>query len=93
MFDTGINAGDVYRHFKGNRYEIVTLAQDAEDGSLQVVYKALYPPYLTFVRPYAEFIEELDRTKYPSATQVHRFERGLRNRVRRKRCVRRVPAE
>ena len=75
MFDTGINAGDVYRHFKGNRYEIVTLAQDAEDGSLQVVYKALYPPYLTFVRPYAEFIEELDRTKYPSATQVHRFER------------------
>ena len=74
MFDTGINAGDVYRHFKGNRYEIVTLAQDAEDGSLQVVYKALYPPYLTFVRPYADFTEELDREKYPAATQVHRFE-------------------
>lgn len=74
MFDTGINAGDVYRHFKGNRYEIVTLAQDAEDGSLQVVYKALYPPYLTFVRPYADFTEELDREKYPAATQIHRFE-------------------
>ena len=74
MFDTGINAGDVYRHFKGNRYEIVTLAQDAEDGSLQVVYKALYPPYLTFVRPYADFTEVLDREKYPAATQVHRFE-------------------
>ena len=74
MFDTGINAGDVYRHFKGNRYEIVTLAQDAEDGSLQVVYKALYLPYLTFVRPYADFTEELDREKYPAATQIHRFE-------------------
>ena len=74
MFDTDINAGDVYRHFKGNRYEIVTLAQDAEDGSLQVVYKALYPPYLTFVRPYADFTEVLDREKYPAATQMHRFE-------------------
>ena len=70
-----VKAGEIYRHFKGNRYEIVCLAQDAEDGSMQVVYKALYPPFLIFVRPYPDFIEVLDKNKYPSATQVHRFEK------------------
>lgn len=70
-----VKAGEIYRHFKGNRYEIVCLAQDAEDGSMQVVYKALYPPFPIFVRPYPDFIEVLDKNKYPSATQVHRFEK------------------
>lgn len=70
-----MKAGDIYKHFKGNRYEIVAVAQDCEDGSPQVVYKALYPPYTIYVRPYHEFVEELDKAKYPKAEQKHRFEK------------------
>ena len=70
-----MKAGDIYRHFKGNRYEIVAVAEDCEDGSPQVVYKALYPPYKIYVRPYFEFVEELDKNRYPKAEQKHRFEK------------------
>ena len=73
--DIEVKAGDIYRHFKGNRYEIVCVAQDCEDGSLQVVYKALYPPYTIYVRPYSNFTEELDARQYPTAEQSHRFEK------------------
>ncbi|MBR3040006.1 MAG: DUF1653 domain-containing protein [Lachnospiraceae bacterium] len=73
--DIEVKAGDIYRHFKGNRYEIVAVAQDCDDGSLQVVYKALYPPYTIYVRPYFQFIEELDSKQYPTAEQRHRFEK------------------
>lgn len=70
-----MKAGDIYRHFKGNRYEIIAVAEDCEDGSPQVVYKALYPPYKIYVRPYFDFVEELDKNKYPRAEQKHRFEK------------------
>lgn len=75
MNGTEIRPGEIYRHFKGNRYEIVTLARDCEDGSIQVVYKALYPPYDVFVRPYAQFVEELNPAVYPNASQKYRFEK------------------
>lgn len=75
MNDTELKPGAIYRHFKGNRYEIVTLARDCEDGSIQVVYKALYPPYDVFVRPYSQFVEELNPAVYPNATQKYRFEK------------------
>ena len=72
-----VKSGEVYKHFKGKRYEVVTLAKDSEDGGLMVVYKALYPPYETFVRPYLSFVEELNPMVYPAATQKHRFEKEV----------------
>ena len=75
MSEYDIKPGDIYRHFKGNRYEIITLARDCEDGSQQVVYKALYPPYEVFVRSYAQFVEKLNPAVYPAATQKYRFEK------------------
>ena len=35
-------AGEFYRHFKGNKYKIVTLATHSETMEEMVVYEALY---------------------------------------------------
>lgn len=67
-------ANQIYKHFKGNLYRIITIAKDSETGEDVVVYQALYGEYVTYTRALANFIEVLDRGKYPEATQVHRFE-------------------
>ncbi len=67
-------AGEFYKHFKGNVYQVVTLAKDADSLEKQVVYQALYGSYQTYVRPLEEFMSEVDRDKYPNASQEFRFE-------------------
>lgn len=66
--------GDIYRHFKGNKYEIVTLAEDTETGETLVIYKALYGEGKVFARELHMFLEKIDTIRYPGATQTHRFE-------------------
>ncbi len=66
---------EIYRHFKGNQYEIVTLAKDADTEEDVVVYRALYEPYLTYVRGLEAFLSETDLEKYPDAKQKYRFEK------------------
>ena len=44
------NPFEIYRHFKGNKYQILTLAKDSEDGRKKVVYQALYDPFEVYVR-------------------------------------------
>ena len=39
-----------------------------------MVYEALYPPFKTCARPYAMFMSEVDREKYPDIQQKYRFE-------------------
>ena len=68
-------AGEIYRHFKGNNYEIVSIATGSEDGESQVVYKALYPPFTVYVRPLEMFMESVNKQKYPNAMQEYRFEK------------------
>lgn len=41
----------VYRHYKGNLYEVVGLARHSETLEDMVVYKALYGEHGTWVRP------------------------------------------
>lgn len=66
--------GQIYRHFKGNLYRIVTLAEDSETGNMLVIYQALYGKYKVYARPLSMFMERLDKRKYPDAGAEFRFE-------------------
>lgn len=65
----------VYRHFKGNLYRVLCIAQNTETEEKMVVYQALYGDFGYYVRPYEMFASKVDKDKYPDATQHFRFER------------------
>ena len=65
--------GDIYQHFKGNKYQVTAIAYDAETEEKCVVYQALYGEFKTFIRKYDEFISEVDREKYPQVSCRYRF--------------------
>ena len=66
---------EIYRHFKGNCYQVITLARNVEDGEKMIVYQQLYAPFEICVRPLERFMRKIDVRKYPNETQVYRFER------------------
>lgn len=68
-------AGEVWRHFKGNDYLIITAVCHTETREVYVVYKALYGTYEEYLRPMDMFMSEVDRGKYPDVKQEYRFEK------------------
>ena len=59
----------VYRHYKGNRYQVLYLAKHSETLEDMVVYQALYGEYGIWVRPASMWNETVDY----QGKQVKRF--------------------
>lgn len=77
--DRKFKPGDVVRHFKGNLYQIVDIAQHTETGEKFMIYRSLYPDkqgnYNTYARPYDMFVSKVDTKKYPDEKQEYRLEK------------------
>ena len=51
----------IYRHFKGNRYELIGVAKHSETMEEMVVYRALYGEGGLWVRPLSMWSETVVR--------------------------------
>ena len=64
----------VYRHFKGDYYLVVDVAQHSETDEKLVIYRTLYGEGKLYARPYEMFVSKVDREKYPDVKQEYRFQ-------------------
>lgn len=65
--------GEIYKHFKGNLYEVLAIAKHTETMEDMVVYKETEGEKV-YVRPLSMFVSTVDKEKYPESLQMFRFE-------------------
>ncbi len=51
----------IYEHYKGNRYEVIGVANHSETLEEMVLYRALYGEKDLWVRPRIMFFEEIEK--------------------------------
>lgn len=83
--DSMFTIGDIVKHFKYDfctheakeqkryLYQILNFATNTDTEETMVVYKALYPPFKTWVRTESQFCSLVDKEKYPAAKQLFKF--------------------
>ena len=59
----------VYRHYKGNEYDVLSLATHSESLEVLVVYRARYGDRSVWVRPFRMFFKTVEY----DGTEVERF--------------------
>lgn len=69
-----VEKNSVYRHYKGNFYYVLTLANHTETSENMVIYHALYDEGETFAKPEDMFLSEVENGVKNPTGQTYKYE-------------------